>query len=113
MCAPLFIIHVYYPLPLCAFVPNNLNNERLAEKAEEAQKLVELDGNFIMAKAQEIGSEPEILSRSVNEYLYAKHGIAYNKANKSKFEGDGAAGRSTQEFNDIINRFDSWKRGPP
>jgi len=89
------------------YMQRRLSSQHIAEKAEEAQKLVELDGNFIMAKAQEIGSEPEILSRSVNEYLYAKHGIAYNKANRSKFEGDGAAGRSTQEFNDIINRFES------
>ena len=89
------------------YMQRRLSSQHIAEKAEEAQKLVELDGNFMMAKAQEIGSEPEILSRSVNEYLYAKHGIAYNKANKSKFGGDGAAGRSTQEFNDIINRFES------
>jgi len=89
------------------YMQRRLSSQRIAEKAEEAQKLIELDGDFLMAKAQEVGSEPEILSRSVNEYLYAKHGIAYNKANKSKFEGDGAAGRSTQEFNDIINRFES------
>jgi len=89
------------------YMQRRLSSQHIAEKAEEAQKLIELDGDFLMAKAQEVGSEPEVLSRSVNEYLYAKHGIAYNKANKAKFEGDGAAGRSTTEFNDIINRFES------
>ena len=89
------------------YMQRRLSSQHIAEKAEEAQKLIELDGDFLMAKAQQLGSQPEVLSRSVNEYLYAKHGIAYNKANKSKFEGDGAAGRSTQEFNDIINRFES------
>ena len=89
------------------YMQRRLSSQHIAEKAEEAQKLVELDGNFLMAKANEIGTEAEVLSRSVNEYLYAKHGIAYNKANRSKFKGDGAAGRSTQEFKDIIDRFES------
>jgi hypothetical protein len=89
------------------YMQRRLSSQRIAEKAEEAQKLIELDGDFLMAKAQEVGSQPEVLSRSVNEYLYAKHGIAYNKANRAKFEGDGAAGRSTQEFKDIIDRFES------
>lgn len=89
------------------YMQRRLSSQHIAEKAEEAQKLIELDGDFLMAKAQQVGSQPEVLSRSVNEYLYAKHGISYNKANRTKFGGDGAAGRSTQEFNDIINRFES------
>lgn len=89
------------------YMQRRLSSQHIAEKAEEAQKLIELDGDFLMAKGQELGSEAEVLSRSINEYLYAKHGIAYNKANKAKFGGDGAAGRSTQEFKDIINRFES------
>ena len=89
------------------YMQRRLSSQHIAEKAEEAQKLIELDGDFLMAKGQELGSEAEVLSRSINEYLYAKHGIAYNKANKAKFGSDGAAGRSTQEFKDIINRFES------
>lgn len=89
------------------YLQRRLSSQRIAEKAEEAQKLIGLDGDFLMAKAKEFGSEASVLSRSINEYLYAKHGIAYNKANKAKFGGDGAAGRSTQEFKDTINRFES------
>ena len=89
------------------YLQRRLSSQKITEKAEEAMKLVELDGSFLITKAKEIGTEPEILSRSVNQYLYAKHGIAYNKANKSKYGADGAGGETTKDFKNIIKTFES------
>jgi len=89
------------------YLQRRLSGQKISEKAEEATKLVDLDGDFLMAKAQEIGAEPELLSRSVNQYLYAKHGLAYNKANKAKYKKDGAAGKNTKDFKNIIDDFES------
>ena len=40
-----------------------LSSQHIAEKAEEAQKLIELDGDFLMAKAKEVGSQTGLSSR--------------------------------------------------
>lgn len=59
-------------------------------------------------QGNELGTDASVLSRSVNDYLYAKHGITYNKAKRSTFEGkDGAAGKTTKEFQETIKDFES------
>jgi hypothetical protein len=89
------------------YLQRRLAEGKIAAKNEELQKLVDIDGSFLVSKSGELGSDASILSRSVNDYLYAKHGIAYNKANRSKFGGDGAAGRSTQDFKETIRDFEA------
>ena len=89
------------------YLQRRLAEGKIAAKNEELEKLVDVDGTFLLSKADELGSDANTLSRSVNNYLYAKHGVAYNKANRSKFGGDGAAGRTTKEFKEIIQDFES------
>jgi hypothetical protein len=90
------------------YLQRRLAEGKITAKNEELQKLVDVDGAFLLSKANELGSEASVLSRSVNQYLYAKHGIAYNKANRSTFEGkDGAAGETTKVFKQIIKDFES------
>ena len=89
------------------YLQRRLAEGKIAAKNEELQRLVDADSAFLVSKADEIGSDPSNLSSAVNSYLYAKHGIAYNKANRSKFGGDGAAGRTTDEFREIIKDFES------
>ena len=89
------------------YLQRRLSSQKITEKGEEAMRLVDLDGDFLRVKAEELGVEPELLSRSVNQYLYAKHGVAYNKANRAKYQGDGAAGKSTKDFKNIIDDFES------
>ena len=83
------------------YLQRRLSEGKIDAKNEELQKLVELNEGFLAAKASELGVEASTLSRSVNDYLYAKHGIAYNKS-----LGDGAAGKTTAEFRDTIKRFE-------
>lgn len=90
------------------YLQRRLAEGKITAKNEELEKLVDIDGAFLASKANDLGSEASVLSRSVNNYLYAKHGIAYNKANRSTFEGkDGAAGETTKVFKQIIKDFES------
>ena len=90
------------------YLQRRLAEGKIAAKNEELQRLVDIDGAFLLSKANELGSDASTLSRSVNEYLYAKHGVAYNKANRSTFEGkDGAAGKTTEVFKQIIKDFEA------
>ena len=91
------------------YLQRRLAEEKLSTKQNEVQDLIKLDAGFLASKARELDSEVPILSRAVNEYLYAKHGIAYNKANRAKFGGDGAAGRSTKELEGIVEKFEGSK----
>ena len=89
------------------YLQRRLSEEKIAGKNEELEKLVDIDGAFLVSKANELGTDASILSRSVNDYLYAKHGVAYNKANQSKFGGDGAAGKTTKEFQETVKDFEA------
>ena len=89
------------------YLQRRLAEGKITAKNEELEKLVDIDGAFLLSKANELGSDASVLSRSVNDYLYAKHGVAYNKANKSKFGGDGAAGRTTKEFQETVRDFEA------
>lgn len=88
------------------YLQRRLAEGKIGAKNKELEELVDLEAGYIIQKAKETGQEAPAISRSVNDYLYAKHGIAYNKANRNKFGGDGAAGRSTQEFKEAINNFE-------
>ena len=89
------------------YLQRRLAEGKISAKNEELERLVDIDGAFLASKANELDTDASILSRSVNDYLYAKHGIAYNKANRSKFGGDGAAGRTTKEFQETIRNFEA------
>jgi hypothetical protein len=89
------------------YLQRRLAEGKIAAKNEELEKLIDIDGAFLLSKANELGSDASTLSRSVNDYLYAKHGVAYNKANRSKFGGDGAAGRTTKEFQENVKDFEA------
>lgn len=88
------------------YLQRRLAEGKISAKNEELDKLIGIDGSFLLTRANELGTDASTLSRSVNDYLYAKHGIAYNNANRSKFGGDGAAGRTTKEFKDTISKFE-------
>ena len=90
------------------YLQRRLAEGKISAKNEELERLVDIDGAFLASKANELGTDASILSRSVNDYLYAKHGIAYNKAKRSTFEGkDGAAGKPTKVFKQIIKDFEA------
>ena len=89
------------------YLQRRLAEGKISAKNEELERLVDIDGAFLASKANELGTDASILSRSVNDYLYAKHGVAYNKANQSKFGGDGAAGKTTKEFQESIKDFEA------
>ena len=90
------------------YLQRRLAEGKISAKNEELERLVDIDGAFLASKANELGTDASILSSSVNNYLYAKHGIAYNKAKRSTFDGkDGAAGKSTKVFKEIIKDFEA------
>jgi hypothetical protein len=79
---------------------------KISARNEELERLVNADAIFLANKAKEVGADATDLSKGINDYLYAKHGIAYNKANRAKFKGDGASGRSTQDHQRVIDEFE-------
>lgn len=90
------------------YAVRRLAEGKIAAKNQEMDNLVKADAIFMANKAKELGADATDLSRSLNQYLYAKHGIAYNKANKAKFKGKGgASGKTDKEHQDVIDNFES------
>ena len=67
---------------------------------------ISLNEGFVIDTANNLGIRPEQISREVNDYLYAKHAVDYNRNNFAKFGDDGAAGMSTERANKIIKNFE-------
>lgn len=86
-------------------------NRRLADatidaRVDELGEIIKKDSAFLLNKSDELGLDSSELSKKVNDYLHAKHAIAYNAAHKKKFKDDGAAGITTEKAQDIVNEFE-------
>lgn len=86
-------------------------NRRLADatidaRVDELGEIIKKDSAFLLNKSDELGLDSSELSKKVNDYLHAKHAIAYNAAHKKKFKKDGAAGITTENAQDIVNEFE-------
>ena len=92
-------------------VDYNLNS-RLAEASiagrnTEIQNIFELDGQFIVSKADELGLGASDVSQKIDQYLYAKHAKRFNKVKSKNYKGEGSpAGISDKEADDIIKGFE-------
>lgn len=79
---------------------------RLAESTiQHENKLIantiDLDKDFLSKQSKALGKSMGDLSDSVDDYLYAKHAISYNKQ-----LGDGAAGIDSSAAQDIVSNFE-------
>ena len=86
-------------------------NRRLADatidaRVDELGEIIKKDSAFLLNKSDKLGLDSSELSKKVNDYLHAKHAIAYNAAHKKKFKKDGAAGITTEKAQDIVNEFE-------
>jgi hypothetical protein len=72
-------------------------NQRIAETAQA-------DNDFIRLRSNELGVDATELSKKVDDYLQAKHALAYNKG---KF--DGAAGMTDNQARQVISDFEGAK----
>ena len=86
-------------------------NRRMAEAAIEGhnnkiKQTIDLSIKDLQNLSKITGKSAKDISDEVDEYLYAKHAIAYNKANRFSFDGDGAAGISTDKAKSIISNFE-------
>ena len=88
------------------YLQRRLAEGKIDNKLQRIEEEVNLDVAFLLNKSDEIGKSTAELSKGINDYLYAKHAVAYNKANRLKFGGDGAAGISTKEAKSIISKFE-------
>lgn len=93
-------------------------NRRLADatidaRVDELGEIIKKDSAFLLNKSDELGLDSSELSKKVNDYLHAKHAIAYNAAHKKKFKNDGAAGITTEKAQDIVNEFEGKKTYKP
>lgn len=88
------------------YLQRRLAEGKIDAKLQRVEDEINLDAAFLLNKSDEIGKTTSELSKGINDYLYAKHAVAYNKANRFKFGGDGAAGISTQEAKSIIKKFE-------
>ncbi len=84
------------------YLQRRLAEGKINAKNEEVSNLVNLERQFLLRKEKELGIGADKLSEQVNQYLYAKHGVAYNKS-----LGDNAAGKTTKELNSIVKDFES------
>lgn len=77
---------------------------RIAAQNERIESRIKEDGLFLQERSKDLGMSGEQLSKEVNDYIYAKHAVAYNKQH-----GDNAAGITTEQANNFIKDFQ--KRG--
>ena len=89
------------------YLQRRLAEGKIDAKLQRVEDEINVDAAFLLNKSDELGKTTKELSDSINSYLYAKHAVDYNKANRLKFGGDGAAGISTNEAQSIINKFES------
>ena len=89
------------------YLQRRLAEGKIDAKLQRVEDEINVDAAFLLNKSDELGKTTKELSDSINTYLYAKHAVDYNKANRLKFGGDGAAGISTDEAQSIINKFES------
>jgi len=89
------------------YLQRRLAEGKIDAKLQRVEDEINVDAAFLLNKSDELGKTTKELSDSINSYLYSKHAVAYNKANRLKFGGDGAAGISTNEAQSIINKFES------
>ena len=70
--------------------------------------IFELDGQFIVSNADELGLGASDLSQKIDQYLYAKHAKRFNKVKSKNYKGEGSpAGISDKEADDIIKSFEA------
>ena len=91
------------------YLQRRLAEGKIDSKLQRVEDEINLDSAFLLNKSDEIGKTPAELSKGINDYLYAKQAVDYNKANRLKFGGDGAAGISTKEAKSIISKFEGNK----
>lgn len=92
-------------------VDYNLNSRlaeaKIAGRNTEIQSIFELDGQFIVSKADELGLGASDVSKKIDQYLYAKHAKRFNKVKSKNYKGEGSpAGISDKEADDIIKGFE-------
>ncbi len=80
---------------------------RIDAKINQVEADIALENGFLLDVSQRLGTSTSQISKEVNDYLYAKHALAYNKNNFGKFGEDGASGISTEKARKIIDNFEA------
>jgi hypothetical protein len=89
---------------------SRLAEPKIQQKNMEIDEIVNLDNKFLVAKGEEMGLPAAELSQKINQYLYSKHAIAFNKSKADKFKGEGSpAGISSEDAQEYINNFEKSK----
>ena len=83
------------------YLQRRLAEAKIEAKNQEIAEIAQLDNDFLARIGKETGQDPADLSKSVDDYLYSKHAIAYNKKH-----GDKAAGITTAEAKSRIAKFE-------
>jgi len=80
---------------------------RIDHKINQVEADVALENGFLLDVSQKTGITTSQISKEINDYMYAKHAIAYNKNNFGRFGEDGAAGISTDKATRIVQNFEA------
>ena len=80
---------------------------RIDAKINQVEADIALENGFLLDVSQRVGLSAPQISKEINDYMYAKHAIAYNKNNFGKFGEDGAAGISTEKAQKIVENFEA------
>lgn len=82
------------------YMQRRLAEAVIQDKNKSIAQRIDLDKDFLSVKSKQIGRSVGELSDSVDQYLKAKHAIDYNRE-----LGDNAAGITTAQAKEIIERF--------
>ena len=88
------------------YMQRRLSEGKIDARLSQLEEEVNLDAAYLLQKGEEMNMSPSNLSRKVNEYLYAKHAIDFNKAKLSTYKADGAAGIGTDRAKLIVKNFE-------
>lgn len=83
------------------YLQRRLAEAKIEAKNQEVADAIRVDQDFLQKKANETGQDAQALSDGIDDYLHAKHAIDYNRR-----LGDGAAGISTEQARQVVNKFE-------
>jgi len=88
------------------YMQRRLAEGKVDARLSQLQEEVDLDAAALLQKGEEMNLSPTELSAKINEYMYAKHAIDYNRLKKGTYKADGAAGIGTKQAKAIVKNFE-------
>lgn len=84
------------------YMKRRLAEIKIGQQNDRIKERMQAENDGLIERSRDLGVSAPELSKLVNDYLYSKHAIAFNKQH-----GEGMSGIGSNEASDIIKNFES------